>query len=406
MDSEYLLELKQITKYFPGVHALNGVSFGIRAGEVRAILGENGAGKSTLMNILYGYYQPSKGHLYWKGQEVKIEDSLKAQQLGISMVHQEGMLLQQMDVTSNIFLSQMDATAGFIHAKRMQQKAKKALEALGISHISPNSMVYDLSAADQKMVEIAKALSMQPRLLLLDEPTASLTEREIKMLFQTIRLLKQEGVAILYISHRLEEIFQIADSVTILRDGQHIISGDIQEFTMDSVILNMVGHSLSEQLEQLQQNRKDFSGGEVTISVEGLSKKGKFQNISFSARKGEIFGISGLVRRLLLSAKEVITSDALIFYPQKRRKRRRYGMNSYNIGLEDRKIIEEMYNAGAKPCEIAARIGKCQATIYREIKRGEVPELNARCRPAYRAEVAEKRVTEAYRKRGRRKATE
>lgn len=221
MDSEYLLELKQITKYFPGVHALNGVSFGIRAGEVRAILGENGAGKSTLMNILYGYYQPSKGHLYWKGQEVKIEDSLKAQQLGISMVHQEGMLLQQMDVTSNIFLSQMDATAGFIHAKRMQQKAKKALEALGISHISPNSMVYDLSAADQKMVEIAKALSMQPRLLLLDEPTASLTEREIKMLFQTIRLLKQEGVAILYISHRLEEIFQIADSVTILRDGQH-----------------------------------------------------------------------------------------------------------------------------------------------------------------------------------------
>lgn len=244
------------------------------------------------MNILYGYYQPSKGHLYWKGQEVKIEDSLKAQQLGISMVHQEGMLLQQMDVTSNIFLSQMDATAGFIHAKRMQQKAKKALEALGISHISPNSMVYDLSAADQKMVEIAKALSMQPRLLLLDEPTASLTEREIKMLFQTIRLLKQEGVAILYISHRLEEIFQIADSVTILRDGQHIISGDIQEFTMDSVILNMVGHSLSEQLEQLQQNRKDFSGGEVTISVEGLSKKGKFQNISFSARKGEIFGIS------------------------------------------------------------------------------------------------------------------
>ena len=295
MDSEYLLELKQITKYFPGVHALNGVSFGIRAGEVRAILGENGAGKSTLMNILYGYYQPSKGHLYWKGQEVKIEDSLKAQQLGISMVHQEGMLLQQMDVTSNIFLSQMDATAGFIHAKRMQQKAKKALEALGISHISPNSMVYDLSAADQKMVEIAKALSMQPRLLLLDEPTASLTEREIKMLFQTIRLLKQEGVAILYISHRLEEIFQIADSVTILRDGQHIISGDIQEFTMDSVILNMVGHSLSEQLEQLQQNRKDFSGGEVTISVESLSKKGKFQNISFSARKGEIFGISGLV---------------------------------------------------------------------------------------------------------------
>jgi hypothetical protein len=113
-----------------------------------------------------------------------------------------------------------------------------------------------------------------------------------------------------------------------------------------------------------------------------------------------------IMRRLLLSAKEVITSDALIFYPQKRRKRRRYGMNSYNIGLEDRKIIEEMYNAGAKPCEIAARIGKCQATIYREIKRGEVPELNARCRPAYRAEVAEKRVTEAYRKRGRRKATE
>jgi hypothetical protein len=112
------------------------------------------------------------------------------------------------------------------------------------------------------------------------------------------------------------------------------------------------------------------------------------------------------LRRLLLSAKEVITSDALIFYTQKRRKRRRYGMNSYNIGLEDRKIIEEMYNAGAKPCEIAARIGKCQATIYREIKRGEVPELNARCRPAYRAEVAEKRVTEAYRKRGRRKATE
>ena len=118
------------------------------------------------------------------------------------------------------------------------------------------------------------------------------------------------------------------------------------------------------------------------------------------------FQIPAQMRRLLLSAKEVITSDALIFYPQKRRKRRRYGMNSYNIELEDRKIIEEMYNAGAKPCEIAARIGKCQATIYREIKRGEVPELNARCRPAYRAEVAEKRVTEAYRKRGRRKATE
>ena len=295
MDTAYLLELRGITKQFPGVKALDNVSFGVLPGEVHAILGENGAGKSTLMNIIFGYYQASAGELIWKGKEILIDNSLEAKQIGIAMVHQEGSLLQDMDVTSNIFLGNYDSCAGFVLSHTLRTKALAVMEELGIDYINPDKKVRNLSAADQKMVEITKAIASNPKLLLLDEPSASLTEHEIATLFEVINKLKKRGVAVLYISHRLEEIFEIGDRVTILRDGKHVVTGAINEFTMDSIIFNMVGHSLSSQLEELQENRRNFSSEEEILSVNNLCKNNKFSNITFSAYKGEIVGISGLV---------------------------------------------------------------------------------------------------------------
>ncbi|MEM6846048.1 MAG: sugar ABC transporter ATP-binding protein [Bacteroidota bacterium] len=287
--SDNNLELQQISKEFPGVKALDQVSVTIQAGEVHALCGENGAGKSTLMNILSGNLQPNSGSIRWKGQEVQIPDPIEAQRLGIAIVYQERSLVETLSVAENIFIRNKPRNRfGFIDFTRLHQQTKSLLERLGLSDIRPQSLVGSLSVAKQQMVEIAKALSQKPELLILDEPTASITEVETKILFSIIHRLRQEGTSIIYISHRMAEIFGISNQVSILKDGQHQGTFDIDEVTVDTLIRKMVGRDLQ------VQDTQSYASGRVVLEVQNLRGE-RFRNVSFQLRKGEIMALAGLV---------------------------------------------------------------------------------------------------------------
>ena len=222
-NSNVVLEMRNISKSFPGVKALDGINFVLEKGSVHALLGENGAGKSTLMKILSGIYTPDAGEIYLEGKLQKINDIKHGQNLGISIVHQELNLCQNLTVSANLFIGrESSGPLGYIKEKEMYQKTKEALDTLEIYDIDPGQLVGELSVAQQQMVEIAKAVSMNAKILILDEPTSSLTEKEVKILFKVIDKLKKSGVAITYISHKLEEIFEICDEITVIRDGQYI----------------------------------------------------------------------------------------------------------------------------------------------------------------------------------------
>lgn len=295
MNKEIFLELKNISKVFPGVKALNSVNLKIYSGEVHALMGENGAGKSTLMNVIIGNYQPDEGEIYLHGEKVnfdRVEDSIHA---GIGLVHQENSLLEYLDVKSNLFLGHFPSTMGFVNEKDIYSQTMKLFEQLGIEGISPDELVRNLSTANRQLVEIAKAISINPRLLLLDEPTASLTEKETVVLFKIIQKLVANGVAVVYISHRMDEIFKISDKITVLRDGGWVMTGDSKELTKESLVSYMVGRSLDNQMHAIMNNRSQVIKDEIVIKVEHLSRKGEFEDISFEVKKGEVLGIGGLV---------------------------------------------------------------------------------------------------------------
>lgn len=295
MEKETFLELNGISKIFPGVKALDRVNLDIKKGEVHAILGENGAGKSTLMNVITGACQPEEGDMKLEGKKIKfggVEDSLKS---GIALVHQESSLLSYLDVKSNLYLGHFPSKFGFINSKLIRKKAIELFEQLGIVGVSPDAIVNNLSMANRQLVEIAKAISTNPKLLLLDEPTASFTDKETSVLFDIIGRLKSENVSIVYISHRMEEIFEIADVITVFRDGAHIITNDASNFTIDSLITNMVGRSLNDQMTELMRNREKVVQEEVVLEVENISRNKEFRNISFQLHKGEVLGLGGLV---------------------------------------------------------------------------------------------------------------
>ncbi len=283
------LELQQISKEFPGVKALDQVSLTVQAGEVHALCGENGAGKSTLMNILSGNLQPNGGSVRWKGQEVQIPDPIEAQRLGIAIVYQERSLVDTLSVAENIFIRNKPRHRfGFIDFTRLHQQTKSLLERLGLLDIRPQSLVSSLSVAKQQMVEIAKALSQKPELLILDEPTASITEVETKILFSIIHRLREEGTSIIYISHRMAEIFEIADRVSVLKDGQQQGTFLIQEVTIDTLIRKMVGRDLK------VQDTQSYASEQVVLEVNNLQGE-RFRDVSFQLKKGEILALAGLV---------------------------------------------------------------------------------------------------------------
>ena len=288
--SSKLLEMTGVSKQFPGVYALKGVDFTLKKGEVHALLGENGAGKSTLMKILGGIYSIDEGKIAIEGKEVKINSVKDAQQYGISIIHQEIVLVPYLSIAENIYLGREPLTkAGFIDRKQMYGNAQKFLDDFDLG-LSAETLVGKLTVAQQQMIEIIKAVSFHSKIIIMDEPTSSLSEKEVEFLFKTIRDLQAQGVGIVYISHRMNELFEITDRITVLRDGEYIGTVVTKETNIDGLISMMVGRELTNYYV------RDFSApGETVLKVEHLSRKGVLDDVSFELYKGEILGFAGLV---------------------------------------------------------------------------------------------------------------
>lgn len=285
-----LLKLEDVSKEFPGVKALQGVRLELRAGEVHAVCGENGAGKSTLMKIISGVYQRDAGDMLYKGQSVHFTSTLQSEAAGIAIIHQELNLVPHLTVAENIYLAREPRRGFMVDRRKLREYSKRCLDRLGVD-IDPDAQVRTLSVAQRQMVEIAKALSLDASVLIMDEPTSSLTEQEAQLLFRVIRDLKREGTGIIYISHRLDEMAEIVDRVTVLRDGRYISTDDFHAITVDDIVARMVGRSLDEKFPAPTRRPSQ----DVIFSVSGLTRDGVFSDISFDLRRGEILGFAGLM---------------------------------------------------------------------------------------------------------------
>ena len=287
-----LVLMEGIEKRFPGVHALDQCRFDLRPGEVHALVGENGAGKSTMMKILGGIYHKDAGHIYIEGQEIEIENPRQAQHLGISIIHQELNLMPHLTAAQNIFIGRepRGKLPFVVDDRTTNQEAKRLFEMLSLE-LDPNTKVADLTVAKQQMVEIAKALSFNAKILIMDEPTAALTDAEIEDLFSIIKQLRQNGVGVVHISHRLEELNLIADRVTVMRDGQTIDTLLTEEASIDRIISLMVGRTIYESAPEIPAN----SSQEIVLEVRNLNRGKALQNVSFKLKKGEILGFAGLM---------------------------------------------------------------------------------------------------------------
>ena len=287
--NDVILTMKNIHKEFPGVKALQGVNFDLKRGEVHALLGENGAGKSTLIKVLAGIYIPEEGEVVVNGESHIMRNVADSQAHGISVIHQELCLVPYLSIAENIFLGRERTAGVFINKAKEAEEATELLKSLGLD-FNPNTLVGELSIAQQQMVEIAKALSVKSDILVMDEPTASLTDKETEVLFEVIRDLKAKGKGIIYISHRMSELFEITDRVTIMRDGQYVGTVNTRETTRDKLIAMMVGRELT----QLYV-RDEPKPGKVVLEVKDLVDAPMVNGVSFSLREGEIVGMSGLV---------------------------------------------------------------------------------------------------------------
>jgi len=292
-----LLRLQGIVKRFVGVTALAGVDFDLRAGEVHALCGENGAGKSTLMRVMSGQLEPDEGSIVLKGQVVRFASPREAERAGIAMIHQELNLAPHLSVAENIFLAREPRHRGwagmgalFIDRARLHADARRCLARLGLA-IDPARIVNTLSVAQRQMVEIAKALSIDAELLIMDEPSSSLTESETEHLFRVIAELKQAGVAIVYITHRLDEMARVVDRVTVLRDGRRVACDRFAETSAAQIVERMVGRALDEKFPP----RTSTPTGDILMSVHGLTRRGVFEDVGFELRRGEILGFAGLM---------------------------------------------------------------------------------------------------------------
>ena len=289
-DSSNLLEKRNISKEFPGVKALDNVTLKVKKGSVHALMGENGAGKSTLMKCLFGIYHPNSGEIFISGQKVQFKNSKHALDNGVSMVHQELNQVRERNVMDNLWLGRYPKKGLFIDEKKMYDETEKIFKDLDIN-VNPKDKVSTLSVSQMQMVEIAKAVSYNSKIIVMDEPTSSLTEKEVNHLFKIINKLRKQGISIIYISHKMEEILEISDEVTIMRDGKWIATEKASDLTMDLIIKLMVGRELTDRFP-----KKDHTPKETILEVNNLSDaKNELKNVSFKLRKGEILGIAGLV---------------------------------------------------------------------------------------------------------------
>ncbi|HET8716999.1 MAG TPA: sugar ABC transporter ATP-binding protein [Nocardioidaceae bacterium] len=294
VQQDALLRMHGIVKQFPGVRALDGVDLDVRAGEVHCLLGQNGAGKSTLIKVLSAAYQPDEGEITWEGEPVRLTTPVVAMGLGISTIYQELDLVHGLTVTENVFLGHELARGGFTRRGEAAQRVRSLLSRLGHSEINPNRLVGDLSPASQQIVSMARALSHDTRLLILDEPSAVLDQGEVRNLFRVIRDLTEQGVAIVYISHRLEEIREIGDRITVLKDGRTVGTGlPVQETPTSELIRLMTGRSIEYVFPPRPETPRDR--GTPLLEVRGLSGQGRFRDVDLTVHPGEIVGLAGLV---------------------------------------------------------------------------------------------------------------
>lgn len=289
MAEEYLLEMKGIHKRFPGVIALNDVSLTVKAGEVHALLGENGAGKSTLIKVLGGIYIAEEGEIFIEGKKVSIDSVKASHENGVAIIHQELVLVPHMTVAENIFLGREPMKGKFVDSKKMTDDAQTLLDANGM-HIPADTLVGSLTIAQQQMVEIVKAISFNSKILVMDEPTSSISDKEVDFLFETMRGLTSRGVGIIYISHKMSELEQICDRVTVMRDGEYVGTRVVKETNKDELIAMMVGRELTNYY-----TRDFLEPGEVILKCDHISDGRMAKDASFEVRKGEIVGFAGLV---------------------------------------------------------------------------------------------------------------
>lgn len=316
-DSPILLKLEGICKSFPGVRALHNVHLEVRRGEVHALLGENGAGKSTLMKILSGAYTRDAGEIYWEGRPISFRHPREAQDLGIGIIYQEFNLVPQLSIAENVWIGRehfRNRALQLIDWKEMYRQTKNLLDELHLE-LDPRQSVAGLGVAQQQMVEIAKALSLNARLLIMDEPTSALTDTEINQLFALIRRLKARGVSVVFISHHLDEVFEICDRGTVLRDGEYIATVELSQVKEEDLIRLMVGRTLDQQYPKMP-----TKPGPEALRVSGLTRDGVLQDISFTAYAGEILGIAGLVGagrtelvRAIFGADPINTGQVFVF---------------------------------------------------------------------------------------------
>jgi rhamnose transport system ATP-binding protein len=288
---EPILKLTNIHKAFGGVQALAGAEFELRPGEIHALVGENGAGKSTLIKVITGVHLLDAGEILFRGEPVTVANPLIAQRLGIAAIYQEATLFPDLDIAENIFMGHHPVRpfTRRVAWRRMYEQAAQPLQALGVA-LDPRTRVRGLTVAQLQMVEIAKALSFNAQVLIMDEPTSALTLHEVADLFRIARQLRDAGTAIIFISHRLDEVFELADRVTVLRDGHYVGTREVSEVTHDDLIRMMVGRTLDDLFPKI-----DVERGDVVLRVEGLTKEGLFEDVSFELHRGEILGVAGLV---------------------------------------------------------------------------------------------------------------
>jgi len=286
-----VLEMTGIKKSFSGIYALNGIDFSLERGEVHALLGENGAGKSTLIKVLGGIHQTDCGSIRIDGREVRVRNVAEARENGIGIIHQEIVLVPYLTVAQNLFLGREIIKHGVVDMAETNRRAEEMISSLGV-HIQTDTMVEDLTIAQQQMVEIVKAVSFDGRIIVMDEPTSSLSNEEVEQLFEIIARLKEKKVSIIYISHRMEELFRISDRVTIIRDGTYVGTRETSKTTANELVAMMVGRDLES---FYARDFNDLSGADTALEVKNLTSEGTFENISFHVRKGEILGFAGLV---------------------------------------------------------------------------------------------------------------
>ena len=393
--AEELFRMEGISKSFPGVKALDKVSFSVNKGEVHGLVGENGAGKSTLMKIMGGVYQADEGEIYIEGQKVHIDSVKKAHELGISIIFQELNLCRHLSVANNIFIGRPPSKGGFINDRQMHKETKKILDDLGIN-IPTHTIIANLSVAQQQMIEIAKSISYNSRILVLDEPSATLTEREIEQLFGIIRNLQKKGVGMVYISHRMEELNKICERASVLRDGQYIGTRYLKDITMNELVNMIVGRSLEDKYPKYKRKI-----GDIVLEAKNI-KRGKKVNVDYLyVRKGEILGVAGLVgagrteiMRCIFGADRAETMDLWV-NGKKIHVKSVIQAISHGIGYatEDRKYdglaldLDVQYNSNMAHLKqiskfglVNDRLGAENAEKYRKLLRTKTPSIKQICK--------------------------